>query len=118
MFQKVVNQVTVIGYLGNDAKSFGEDGVGTSFSLATNEISGGAGDRHEQTEWHKVVCWKGLAKACRGLTKGSCVAVLGALRYSTWIDGNEVQHRTVEIHASSVTFLDVKKSTATKGAAD
>lgn len=108
---RVINQVTLIGRLGNDPKSFGnKDRSGAKFNLATNETFGTGDDRRQKTDWHTIVCWGGLVKAAQVLTKGSLVAVAGKLRSNKFTDADGNDRWSVEVHASSIEFLDLKKA--------
>jgi single-strand DNA-binding protein len=108
MFGNVTNQVTLIGRLGDDPTFFGEEGQGARFDMATNESFMSGGERKQRVDWHTVVCWNGLVKSCQRLAKGDRVAVAGALRSRKWEDDDGKNRRVVEVHASSVEFLDVK----------
>ena len=92
---QVKNQVTLIGYLGDDPKSFGKDDRrGASFDLATNEKFG-PDEHQERTDWHRIVCWNGLANSCSPLAKGDQVAIFGKLRTNTWKDEAVPAHDAV-----------------------
>ena len=107
MFTKVTNQVTLIGRLGDDPGFFGEDGQGARFDLATHESFMKDGESQERTDWHTIICWNGLARSSKQLAKGDLVAVAGAVRSRLWDDDGK-SRRIVEVHASSLEFLDVK----------
>ena len=60
-----VNKVILLGNLGKDPEvRYLEGGVAVAkFSLATTETyKGKDGNRAEQTEWHNIVLWRGLAE--------------------------------------------------------
>lgn len=83
-----------------------------TFSLATTEKwTGDDGQKHEQTEWHKIVVFGGQAEACgKYLDKGSLVEVEGKLQTRSWDDKDGVKRSTTEIVASRVGFLGGVKS--------
>ncbi len=60
-----VNKVTLVGNLGADPElNQTKNGAAvTTLALATNEIrQDSAGEKHEHTEWHRVVFWRRLAE--------------------------------------------------------
>lgn len=114
MFTNVTNQVTLIGNLGDDPKFFGEEGQGARFDLATRRVFMRNGEREVDTDWHTVVCWNGLAKSAKKLAKGDRVAIAGSIRTRNWDDRGE-NRRSVEIHASSLEFLNVKSLRQAEG---
>ena len=68
-----VNKVILIGNLGRDPEVVSFDSVKkATFSLATTEVHKAKdGSKVEETEWHNIVCWRGLAEiAERFLKKG------------------------------------------------
>jgi single-strand DNA-binding protein len=58
-----------------------------------------SGEQRSRSTWHDVKVTKaGLVKAIeRQLTGGELVFVTGTLRYSDWVDGQNVQRRTSEV---------------------
>lgn len=57
------------------------------------------GEQRSRSTWHDVKVTKaGVVKAIeRHLTGGELVFVTGTLRYSEWVDGNNVKRRTSEV---------------------
>jgi len=111
MFTNVTNQVTLIGRLGKDPEPLGDE-QGARFDLAVNTSFMKDGERRERVDWLTIVCWNGLAKSCREhLAKGDRVAIAGALRVRTFSSEDATTRKVtkvVEVHATSVEFLDVK----------
>ena len=107
---KVSNQVTLIGRLGTDPKISGDENPRAYFSLATHEEFGRGEDRTERTDWHDIVCWRGLVKSCKHLAAGDRVAVAGKLRSQDWTDSSGHKRRSIEVQADDIVFLDVKAS--------
>ena len=105
-----LNKMLAIGNLGSDPEmryTAGGQPV-TSFSLATNRTyTTRDGERREETEWFRVVCWSQLAETVNQyLAKGRKVYVEGRLQSSTWL-GQDGQNRfRNEIIAERVIFLD------------
>ncbi|MFP5470809.1 MAG: single-stranded DNA-binding protein [Bacteroidia bacterium] len=105
-----VNKVILIGNLGKDPEVRNlESGVSVaSFSLATSEsYTNKSGERVNNTEWHNVVLWRGLADvAAKYLKKGSKIYVEGKLRSRSWQDQEGNTRYTTEVIADNMTMLD------------
>ncbi|MCX6182356.1 MAG: single-stranded DNA-binding protein [Bacteroidetes bacterium] len=108
-----VNKVILVGNLGKDPEvRYLEGGTAVAnFTLATTETyKDKNGNRVEQTEWHNVVVWRGLAEiAEKYLKKGNQVYVEGKLRTRTWDDKDGVKRYTTEIIADNMTMLGGKR---------
>lgn len=105
----VTNHVTLIGHLGNDPEFFGtNENPGARFDLATNETFGSGDDRRQRTDWHRVICWAGLASSAKHLSKGDKVALAGKLRSNDLENDDGTKRRVIEVHASSIDFIHVK----------
>jgi len=108
-----VNKVILVGNLGKDPEvRYLEGGTAVAnFTLATSETyKDKGGNRIEQTEWHNVVVWRGLAEiAEKYLRKGSMVYVEGKLRTRPWEDKDGVKRYTTEIIADNMTMLGGKR---------
>ena len=81
-----VNKVILLGRVGKDpdVKRFDDDNSVASFSLATSErgykLQNGT-EVPEKTEWHNIVCYKGLATiAERFVKKGDQLYIEGKIR--------------------------------------
>lgn len=105
-----VNKVILIGNLGKDPEVRNlESGVSVaSFSLATSEsYTNKSGERVNNTEWHNIVLWRGLADvAAKYLKKGSKIYVEGKLRSRSWQDQEGNTRYTTEVVADNMTMLD------------
>ncbi len=106
-----VNKVILIGNLGADPEiRHLQNGASVAnFRLATSETykDRTTGERREQTEWHNVVAWRGLAEITeKYLRKGSKVYVEGKLRTRQWQDKDNNTRYTTEIVADEMTLLD------------
>jgi single-strand DNA-binding protein len=74
--------------------------------LATTEIYKKDGNRLEQTEWHNIVLWRGLAEVTEKIVKkGATVYIEGKLRSRTWEDKDKVKRYSVEVVADTLTLL-------------
>lgn len=104
-----VNKVILIGNLGKDPEVRSLEGGAkvASFSLATNEVfKGKDGNKVEQTEWHNIVVWRGLAElAEKYLRKGSQIYLEGKIKTRSWDDKDGNKRYTTEIVGDNMTFL-------------
>lgn len=104
-----VNKVTLIGNLGRDPESKGKGE--TPIALLTIATSRewkdrATGERREETEWHRVVAYQGLAKIVLDYAKkGRQVYVEGFLRTRKWTDADGRDHYATEIVAEQVQLL-------------
>jgi len=103
-----INKVILVGHLGKDPdlrQLEGEVSV-VSFPLATTDMINKNGIKTEQTEWHNIVMWRGLADAAfRILKKGKLIYVEGKCRTRSFDDKNGIKKYTTEIVVESFTLL-------------
>ena len=60
----------------------------------------------EQTEWHNIVMWRGLAEvAAKYLFKGKLVYIEGKLRTRNYEDKEGIRRYTTEVVAENFTLL-------------
>ena len=108
-----INKVILVGNLGKDPEVRHLEGgsVVASFSLATTEtFKDKSGQRVEQTEWHNVVVWRGLAEiAEKYLKKGMTIYLEGKIRTRSW-DKEGQKHYTTEIIADTFTIISKKEN--------
>lgn len=103
-----INKVILVGHLGKDPEvRHLESNVSVaSFPLATSETFNKDGRKVEQTEWHNIVMWRGLADvAAKYLQKGKLVYIEGKLRTRSYEDREGVKRYTTEIVAENFTML-------------
>ena len=103
-----MNQLTIIGFTGNDAEShYTSNGtLVTTLSVATKESWKDAdGQWRSRTDWHHVVSFAGVAEYSRTLPKGSYVFVQGAVRTREH-EREGVKQRIVELRADTIGKLD------------
>lgn len=106
----MLNKVILIGNLGADpeVRYMPSGDAITTIRLATTRRwkDRNTNERREETEWHRVVFFSGLAKtAGEYLKKGSQVYVEGRIRTQKW-QGQDGQDRyTTEIVAESMNML-------------
>jgi single-strand DNA-binding protein len=106
-----INKVILVGHLGKDPEIRSlEGGVSvTSFPLATSETYNKDGRKVEQTEWHNIVMWRGLADmAAKFLQKGKLVYIEGKLRTRSFEDKEGHKKYTTEVVAENFTMLGRK----------
>ncbi len=82
----------------------------TTIGVATNRNwTDGNGTRHDDVEFHNVVCWGRLAEiACTLLRKGAKVFFSGRLQTRSWVDDGGVKHFRTEIIAEDMISLTPK----------
>jgi single-strand DNA-binding protein len=115
-----VNKVILVGHLGKDPEARSLDGGVSvvSFPLATSEMFNKDGQKVEQTEWHNIVMWRGLADvAAKYLQKGKLVYIEGKLRTRTFEDKEGIKKYTTEVIAENFTLLGRKTDFENDGVA-
>ncbi|MEC7646236.1 MAG: single-stranded DNA-binding protein [Bacteroidota bacterium] len=104
-----VNKVILVGNLGKDPEvKYLDNGVAVAnFSLATTEsYKNKQGERVNQTEWHNIVLWRGLAEVVeKYLKKGASVYIEGKIKTRKWEDKEGVTKYTTEILGDNMTML-------------
>ena len=105
-----VNKVILVGNLGKDPEVRAlENGVKVArFSLATSEsyTDRQSGQRVDQTEWHNIVIWRGLAEVAeKYLRKGNQVYIEGKLQTRSYQDKEGVTKYSTEVVAQNMTML-------------
>lgn len=106
-----VNKVVLIGNVGKDpdVKYFDNGSAVANFTLATTERGYTAANGTQipdRTEWHNIVCWRGLAKVAEQfIRKGSQVYVEGKIRSRTYDDANGIKRFVIEIYADNLELL-------------
>ncbi len=114
-----VNKVILVGNLGKDPEVRHLEGGSAvaNFTLATTEVyKDKTGARQEQTEWHNIVVWRGLAEiAEKYLKKGMTIYVEGKLRSRSWDDKEGNKRYTTEIVGDTFTILSKKENTSPQG---
>lgn len=114
----MLNKVILIGRLGADpeVRYLPSGDAITNIRLATSRRwrDRTTNERKEETEWHRVVFFAGLAKvAGEYLKKGSQVYVEGRIRTQKW-QGQDGQDRyTTEIVADEMHMLDTRSGGTT-----
>lgn len=106
-----VNKVILIGNVGKDPdiRYFDNGSAVANFTLATTERGYTAANGTQipdKTEWHNIVCWRGLAKVAEQFVKkGTQVYIEGKIRSRTYDDQNGVKRYVYEIFADNLELL-------------
>lgn len=107
---KGINKVILVGNLGKDPEvQYLEGGVAVAkFPLATTEsYKNKQGERVDQTEWHNVVLWRGLAEVAeKYVKKGSRVYIEGKIRTRSYDDKDGNKKWFTEIVGDNMVMLD------------
>ena len=105
-----VNKVILIGNLGADPElRYTPNGNRPvcSLRIATTEVyKDKAGQKQEQTEWHRITVWGDQAENCnKYLAKGRSVYMEGRLQTRSWDDKDGQKKYSTEVIAERVKFL-------------
>ncbi len=115
-----VNKVILVGNLGKDPEvQYLDNNVSVArFSLATNDsYKDKDGNRVDQTEWHNITAWRGLAKIAEDfLKKGSKIYLEGKIRTRSWDDKQTGEKKyATEIVADNFIMLDRREGEGNAG---
>jgi single-strand DNA-binding protein len=107
-----INKVILLGRVGKDPEVQQFDGGNkASFSVATTERGFTTRDGKEipeKTEWHNIVCWKGLSTIVeRFVKKGDLIYLEGKITTRSWDSDNGKKYIT-EIVADNIELLGNK----------
>ena len=106
-----INKVILVGNVGKDPeiKYFDEGSAKANFSLATSERGYTAANGTqvpEKTEWHNIVCWRGLAKIVEQFVKkGTQLYIEGKIRTRSYDDQNGIKRYITEVYADNLEIL-------------
>lgn len=106
-------KVILIGNVGADpdVRSLESGAKTANFRMATTErFTNKSGDTTTHTEWHNIVCWRGLADVTdRYVRKGSQVFIEGRIRTREWTDKEGNKRQTTDILADTMKLLGGKR---------
>jgi len=115
-----VNRVILIGNLGKDpdVMTFDNGVKKATFSLATSEsYKNREGNRVDQTEWHNIVLWRGLAEVAeKYVRKGNQIYIEGKLKTRSY-EQDGIKKYITEIFADNMTMLGSRRDSS-EGAPD
>ncbi|MCD8540425.1 MAG: single-stranded DNA-binding protein [Leadbetterella sp.] len=107
-----LNKALLIGNLGADpeVKTLPSGDKVATIRLATSEIyKNKNGERIEDTEWHRVEFWGGLAGIVEQyVKKGDSLYVEGRIRTEKYTDANQVERYSTKIRATNMQMLSRK----------
>ena len=119
MSSRSLNKVQLIGNLTRDPElRYTPTGAAVcTIGLATNRTwTTEAGEKKEETEFHRVVAWNKLAELCSQLlTKGRKIYVEGRLRTNTWQTAEGQSRSTTEVVIEDMIILDSRRPGVTPG---
>lgn len=114
----MINKVILVGNLGKDpeTRSLDNDKTVCKFTVATSEsYKDRNGNKIENTEWHNIEMWGGLAKvAGQYLTKGSKVYLEGKIKTDEY-EKDGIKRYSTKIVANEMKMLDGKKGESNEG---
>lgn len=108
--QRTVNQVTLLGRVGNDPEMFyANTGTAiTKFRLATDRRR--ANDEYV-TDWHNVVCFGNLAEiASAHVGSGDRLYVTGYIALNSWQAEDGSPRSRHEVHANELIFISQRQA--------
>jgi single-strand DNA-binding protein len=113
MSSRSLNKVQLIGNLTRDPElRYTPTGAAVcTIGLATNRSwTTEAGEKKEETEFHRVVAWNKLAELCSQLlVKGRKIYVEGRLRTNAWQTADGQPRTTTEVVIEDMIILDSKR---------
>jgi len=110
-----INKVILLGNVGKnpEIKKLESGVTVASFSLATSENfkDKATGEKREQTEWHNIVMWRGVADSVEKseLKKGDRVFVEGKIKSRKWQDKDGNQRQVTEVVVDNFTIINRKR---------
>lgn len=111
-----VNRVTILGNAGRDPEvRYAANGTAVvNVSLATSRNwKDKAGEKQEETEWHRVVAYDKLAEIIgQYVKKGSSIYVEGRLKTRKWQDKDGKDVYTTEVIAEQMQLLGGRDESA------
>lgn len=119
-----LNKAMLIGHVGAapEVRYIGAAGTQNTkvaqFRLATTErYRDRDGNIKENTEWHNIVAWRGLADLTENyIVKGTLLYIEGHLKLRTWETQNGEKRYQTDIVADKIDLLSRPKDSATEGA--
>ena len=107
-----INKVILIGNVGKDPEvRHLESNVSVAnFTLATSEnYTNKSGEKVTTTEWHNIVCWRGLATVAENYVhKGSQIYIDGKIRTRSYDAPDGSKRYVTEIYADTLQLLGKK----------
>lgn len=104
-----------IGNVGKvDIKTLNDNTKVATVTLATSEkYTDRNGEKHENTEWHNIVCWRKQAELVeKYVKKGDKLFIDGKLRTRKYTNRDGEEKYVTEIVADTIQFLGGKSENA------
>jgi single-strand DNA-binding protein len=115
-----INKVILVGNVGKDpeVKHLDNNVSVANFTLATSEsYTNKGGEKITNTEWHNIVCWRGLATLAENyIKKGRQLYIEGRIRTRTYDAQDGTKRYVTEIYADTVQLLGRKEDNQSSGA--
>lgn len=106
----MLNQITIMGRLTKDPelrRTPNGNAVSTFTIACDRDVKDKNGEK--ACDFIECVCWEGVAEfACKHLSKGKQVVVVGRLQLRKWQDKDGINRTTAEIITRSIYFADSK----------
>ena len=116
-----INKVILVGNVGKDpeVKHLDSNVSVANFTLATSEnYTNKSGEKVTTTEWHNIVCWRGLASIAENyIRKGSQIYVEGRIRTRSYDAQDGSKRYVTEIYADAIQLLGKKNDPSATDAA-
>lgn len=113
------NSVQLIGHLGADPEIKNlESGakVGRIRIATTDRYKTASGEWKDDTQWHNVSGWAGVAEQMeKYLKKGSHVVIQGKLVHNEYVDAQGVKKYFTEVKANTIMMLDKRQHDEANG---
>lgn len=119
-----INKVILIGNVGKDpeVRYYDNGAAVANFPLATTERGYTAANGTvvpDRTEWHNLVCWRGLAKVVEQyVKKGTQLYVEGKLRSRSYDDQQGIKRYVTEVYVDNLELLGRRPDLATTAVAN
>lgn len=117
-----LNRVQLIGNLTRDPElRYTPQGTAVcTFGLATNRSwTTDSGEKHEESEFHRIVAWNKLAELCsQFLVKGRKIYVEGRLSTRSWTGQDGQQKSVTEVVIDDMILLDNKGAGSNAGVSE
>jgi single-strand DNA-binding protein len=115
----MINKQTIVGYVGGDPRitTTASGTIVAHITVATTESwkDKNAGEKKEETEWHRVAAFDRLAETVRDMVrKGSLVYVDGRTKTSEWRDKDGISKSAKDVIATTIRVLKDGKAAAEK----
>ncbi|HEY3390053.1 MAG TPA: single-stranded DNA-binding protein [Prolixibacteraceae bacterium] len=111
-----INKVILVGNVGKDpeVKHLDSNSSVANFTLATSDhYTNKNGEKVTTTEWHNIVCWRGLATIAENyIRKGSQIYVEGKIRTRSYDAQDGSKRYITEILADTIQLLGKKNDGA------